>query len=69
MTILNQVPIVERVHYDPSKKEHRDALHTFITSNRWTLHFVADKDTTNLPYKLMVRTLIWYKSKENNGNI
>lgn len=61
--MININPI-ERIHYDPTKKEHRSALKTFLTSNKWTIFFKVDDHTTNLPYHIMVKTLLWYMTKD-----
>ena len=64
MPILNSYSIIDRVHYDPTKEEHREALKTFLTTNKWTLHFIVDQNVHNLPYRLMVQTLLWFMQKD-----
>lgn len=63
MTVLDAQKPIERIHFDPNEKTHRVALKTFLTSNRWIMHFKSD-DTHNLPYRMMVQTLLWYTDKE-----
>lgn len=64
MSILEKTKVIDRVHYDPSILAHRASLKSFLTKNKWTQHFVVEENVHNLPYKLMVQTLLWFMSKE-----
>jgi hypothetical protein len=64
MPILTTSAVIEREHFDPSLKDHREALKVFLTTNKWVKHFISDPNVHNLPYRLMVQTLLWYMQKD-----
>ena len=64
MSLLTNTKVVSRIYYDPSNAEHRKALKVFITTNKWTKHFIIEENVHNLPYKLMVQTLLWFMARD-----
>lgn len=58
--------VIKRVKFDPTSAKHRKALYSFIETGKWSLHFLANKDCTNLPYQLMIETITYFKQNDDN---
>lgn len=55
---------IQRIEYDASNKEHREALFNFLDKGRWDKHFVLKTPYVELPYQLYVETLNYYRVSE-----
>lgn len=58
--------VIKREQFNPKCVKHRKSLYKFIETGKWELHFKANKDCTNLPYQLMVETLMFFKQDDDN---
>lgn len=64
MTILRQVGTIE---FDPSKREHRDAVRAFMKRNAWVdspLRFAYDPQFGSVAEQVKSKLLDWYIAKE-----
>lgn len=52
---------IQRIEFNASNKEHRDALFTFLDKGRWVKHFELKTPYIELPYQLYVETLQYYR--------
>lgn len=55
---------IQRIDFDPSIKEHRDALLKFINEGKWDLHFNLKYPYKELPYQLYIELIKYYHGKE-----
>lgn len=55
---------IVRVDYDPTNKQHRDALFKFIDEAKWDNYFNLKHPYKELPYQLYLQTLQYYRKQE-----
>lgn len=56
---------IQRVDFNPSDREHRQALYTFISESRWTKHFNLYKPYLEIPHQCMIQTLEYFAKHDN----
>ena len=52
---------IQRIDFDASNREHREALFTFLEKGKWTKYFNLKMPYTELPYQLYLETLQFYR--------
>lgn len=52
---------IQRIDFDATNKEHREALFTFLENGKWTKFFNLKTPYTELPYQLYLETLQYYR--------
>lgn len=55
---------IQRIEFDPSKKDHRNALFGFLDKGKWEKHFELKTPYIELPYQLYIETLNYYRASE-----
>jgi hypothetical protein len=57
------VVTINRVDFDVTNEHHLKAVHKFIETGKWDIHFTIPKGCTNLPYLLLVESFKYLVNK------